>query len=292
MIQNRRTIRNLAIFAFAVLSAGWIGSGLDILTGGSHAQGIGQLLWIVTPLMTMVLLRTFAGDGWEDFGFRPGLKRGAVWYAFSLLVFPACAVVVLGTGFLAGVTRFPGISPARVGEYLQLVLLGILPSCIKNIFEEFAWRGYLAPRVSSLGLPDLAGHILVGLIWAGWHMPYYLFFFDHALFAAYTTQGFITFFPMFFFGVVALSMIYGEIRLLTRSVWPALLMHTVSNAFATPLFLNGFIRISPGADIFVSPGPESIISIVVYSAIGLGLYRFRKRKPAPLFCNEIEPARR
>jgi membrane protease YdiL (CAAX protease family) len=276
VIDRRLTIRNLAIFAFAVLSAGWIGSGLDNLTGATHGQGIGQLLWIVTPLLTMVFLRTFAGDGWKDFGFRPELKRGAIWYVFSLLVFPVCAVLIMGTGFLAGVISFPGISPARVGEYLQLVLLGILPSFVKNIFEEFAWRGYLAPKVSSLGLPDLVGHGLVGVIWAAWHVPYYLFYFDRISFAEYTTQGYAAFFPMFFVGVAALSIIYGEIRLLTRSVWPALLLHTVSNAFATPLFVRGFIKISPGADMFVSPGPESFFSIVVFSAIGLGLYRFRK----------------
>lgn len=275
---NRTTVRNLLIFALVATSIGWLGWGLDVLMGNPPSQGLGQLLWLVAPLGTALLLRTFADDGWKDFGFRLALNKNAVWYAISLVVFPTCATLIVVIGLVLGLTTLPDFSLAKVGLFSQVVVLGLIPSFIKNIFEEFTWRGYLAPKISSLGLNNWVGHVWVGLIWAAWHIPYYLFFFDRASFAAYTSQSFITFFPMLFAGVLAMSCIYGEIRLLTQSVWSALLLHTVSNAFGNPLILQGFIKMVPGADVFVSPGPESILSIIFYCLIGVGLYRFRKRK--------------
>jgi hypothetical protein len=41
---------------------------------------------------------------------------------------------------------------------------------------------------------------------------------------------------MGFTGVIALSVVNGETQLLTRSVLPALLLHTVSNSIAAPFF--------------------------------------------------------
>ena len=266
---HRTTIRNILIFVFVAISAGWV---------GRWWGEPGQLLWLVAPLGSALLLRSFGGDGWTDFGLRLELKKNALWYAVSLVLFPCCAALIIFTGFAAGLVTLPDVSLARATLFRHLTLLAFASSLLKNIFEEFAWRGYLAPRISSLGVHDLAGHALVGLVWAAWHIPYYLFFLDRASFVAYTSQGFGTFFPMMFAGVSALSMVYGEIRLLSKSVWPVLLLHTVSNAVGNPLLLHGFIRVVPGAEVLVSPGPGSILSIVVYSLIGMGLYRFRKRK--------------
>ena len=79
---------------------------------------------------------------------------------------------------------------------------------------------------------------------------------------------------MMFAGVAALSIVYGEIRLLTGSVWPAVLLHSVT--FAAPLFLPGYITVAPSAEILVSPSPGSALSIYIYGSIGLALYRHRR----------------
>ncbi|EAT58580.1 CPBP family intramembrane glutamic endopeptidase [Chlorobium ferrooxidans] len=276
---KRSTIRNLWIFAFIALSIGWIGRGLNVVSGTPvGSEGVGQLLWIAAPLLTALLLRRFGGDGWKDFGFWPELKQRAVWYFLALVLFPLSAALILCIGMVTGLTTLPDLSSAGAAVFLHLFLVTLAPSFVKNIFEEFAWRGYLAPRLSSLGVHDLAGHLLVGVVWAAWHIPYYLFFLDRASFTAYSSQGPMLFFFMLFAGVIAMSLVYGEIRLLTGSVWPLLLLHTVSNAVGNPLLLHDFIRIAPGADIVVSPAPGSIVSIVLNCAVGFGLYRFRKGK--------------
>ena len=38
--------------------------------------------------------------------------------------------------------------------------------------EEIGWRGYLLPRLSGrVGLP--AASLIVGVIWACWHLPFF-----------------------------------------------------------------------------------------------------------------------
>ena len=61
-------------------------------------QQIGLLLWLITPLITALLLRAFAGDGSKDFGLRPSFKSNAIWYTASLLIYPLVAVLMLAIG--------------------------------------------------------------------------------------------------------------------------------------------------------------------------------------------------
>ena len=70
---NKRTIRNLAIFTFLVIALGWLGRLLDYLKGSAPGEGVGTLIWIISPLGVSFLLRAFAGDGWRDLGIRPNI---------------------------------------------------------------------------------------------------------------------------------------------------------------------------------------------------------------------------
>lgn len=64
----------MVIFTIVVIASGWLGRGLDVLMGDSSKDSLGMLLWLVMPLVTFLLLRTFAGDGWNDIGLKPSLK--------------------------------------------------------------------------------------------------------------------------------------------------------------------------------------------------------------------------
>ncbi len=71
---NGRTVRNLAIFTFLVITLGWLGRWLDSLMGSTASQGIGMAIWIISPLAVSLLLRAFAGDGWKDLEIRPAIR--------------------------------------------------------------------------------------------------------------------------------------------------------------------------------------------------------------------------
>jgi len=277
VLGNRTTIRNLVVFITIVLAIGWIGRGLDLLMGNPSSEGLGILLWIGTPLVASSLLRAFAGDGWKDFGIKPNFKGNAAWYVVALLVYPvttAC-ILIIGSGF--GLITFPNPSLGALGLFFLAFALALLPKFIKNFFEEAAWRGYLAPKVYSLGLNDYVGHLIVGFVWGAWHIPYYLFYLDRALLQDFTTLNVATYIPLAIVVMISWAFVYGELRLLTNSIWPAVLMHAVEDALLFTLVIDGHIQILPRMDWLISP-MNGLISVVLFLAIGVGLRQLRIRK--------------
>ena len=190
---NKRTIHNLAIFAVVVAASGWLGYGLDRLMNNPPTQQLGMLLWLIAPLSTVLLLRNFAGDGWKDFGLRPAFKGNITWYVVSLLVFPLIGALVLLIGSIFGLVTFPNFSLALL---FTVFGIGFLQSFAKNIFEEFSWRGYLTPKISSLPLNAYVGYGITGLIWASWHIAYWLFTLGPTQIRLATGQSLATFIPL------------------------------------------------------------------------------------------------
>ncbi len=274
-LEHKRTVRNLVIFTVVVLASGWLGYGLDRLLNNPPDQQLGLLLWLILPLLTALLLRAFAGDGWQDFGLRPAFQDNAIWYVFSLLLYPLVAGLILAIGGALGFVTAANFSFSRL---LSVFAGGLMASLVKNIFEEFAWRGYLVPKVDSLGLNAYIGHAMVGLVWGCWHIPYLLFMLDRTVIQATTTQSMLTFIPLAIVNLVAAAIVYGEIRLLTHSVWPPLLLHTVGNAWVDVLIVRGFFKLTPGTDFLVSPGHQSLLTMLVFALIGIGLHQLRIRK--------------
>jgi membrane protease YdiL (CAAX protease family) len=182
---------------------------------------------------------------------------------------------MIGAAF--GAVSFPDFSSASVGLYLQAIAMAFVSTFIKNIFEEFGWRGYLTPKMSTLGLNAIVAHLIVGAIWAVWHLPYYFGLINAAEFQGYTTQSLAMFIPLVLVGITASAILYGEIRILTVSVWPAVLMHTVSNILITTLLLGDYIEMSNQAEILFTPGMEGILSIVVITLMGVGMYLWRTK---------------
>ena len=66
--------RNVIIFAFFSTLCGWIGYVVDKVTGQAHYENIGteigsgslgMLIWLLTPLICTIFLRSFGRDGWK-----------------------------------------------------------------------------------------------------------------------------------------------------------------------------------------------------------------------------------
>lgn len=131
-------------------------------------------------------------------------------------------MLILIIGLVLGAVSFPEFSPDKVVLFVQAFVFVVTMAFFKCIFEEFAFRGYLAPKVYKLRLNPFVGHLVVGLIWGFWHLPYL------SVITSYTTQSLAMLIPLFFLGTIAVSFVYGEIRLLTNSVWPAVPLSALS----------------------------------------------------------------
>ncbi len=129
-------------------------------------------------------------------------------------------------------------------------------------------RGYLQPRLMSLGRSRAL--LLVGLVWATWHMP--LIFLAPAI--DFPTGNLLLFFPLFYGTIVAASFIYGYLRIYTGSVWPASIAHSVHNAAWSILGAFTLITASPVLVNVYLVGDFGILILIgaVIGAIWVGRY--------------------
>ena len=92
------------------------------------------------------------------------------WYLFALLGVPA--VMALGTVILpGGLSSLLGLGPGYVLTYLSTYVLVVILG--GPLFEEPGWRGFALPRLQPLHGP-LVGTIILGLLWALWHLPEFM----------------------------------------------------------------------------------------------------------------------
>lgn len=267
------TIRNLIIFTVITLSSGWLGAALDRATATPDPQqGLGILLWILAPMVTGLLLRALGGDGWQDAGIKPHLPAGWRWYLAALLLFPLVSLPLFGVGSLVGAFSLPGFATQGFGTFAALTVVAFTGSFGKNILEEFAWRGYLTPRFAAFNLHPFLNHLLTGIIWAGWHIPYWLYFVDVQQFTALSTPAFM---GLAMAALVITAITYGELRLLSQSVWPAVVLHSMANAITATLLLNGFLHLNGGLGVIFSPGNDGITHSILFACVGIGFYAYR-----------------
>ncbi len=261
--------RNVLIFTLFVLALGWVGRWIDgvagtgssMAGGASSFAGPGMTLWIASPLLVSFLLRAFAGDGWRDLGIKVALRGDGRWYAVSILAYPAAAIVLLGINDWSGDCAHASVEALFFPVFVSL----LLPQLLTNIFEESGFRGYLAPKLTALGVDRLMGHTIVGLVWGAWHLPYL------AAITGYSTETMATFAPRFLLGAIAASVVYGEIRLRTNSFWPAVVMQTVGGAFIGALIAAGHVPGSRYAWLRM-PALEGGFMLAMFAALGLWLY--------------------
>jgi len=95
-------------------------------------------------------------------------KVGWQWYlaAFTLTGIPL--LIALGYILLGNPVR--GLRPGTT----PLILLGALALNLVNgpLGEEAGWRGFALPRLQGK-YNALVSSLILGLLWAGWHIPYY-----------------------------------------------------------------------------------------------------------------------
>lgn len=151
-----------------------------------------------------------------------------------------------------------------------------------SLTEEIGWRGYLLPRLQTLGLRRAL--LLSGLLHGVWHLPVIL------LTSLYHPEGsrFVVI-PVFLVLVTALGVFLGWLRLRTGSVWPPVLAHSANNVGLSwlSLFVVG------DAVMIQYIAEEGLVHMVAYIAVAAAIL-FRssgteRREPAE---RSSEPVRR
>ena len=272
MKANKRTLRNIILFSFVAVVCGWVGVGVDKLLGQpSNLESLGALIFISSPILCMVLLRLFGGDGWKDLPLKPNFRRNARWYLFAIVVYPVVIGITLFVGKLFG---WVDVSRFSIAAYSPVFIAAFLPQCLKNIFEESVWRGYLTVKVEQLTQNEWLVYLVVALVWQVWHLPYYLILLDDAYLASFFPFGNVLFVVTSFVVIGVWTIMYTEIFFLSRSLLLVVLMHAMEDAL-NPLISEGFAVVSPDKALLVSPS-FGLIPLLLYLVTGLWLRRIRK----------------
>jgi membrane protease YdiL (CAAX protease family) len=228
-------------------------------------------IWLVLPLLATILLRFFAGDGWKNLGLKPNFKGNAKWYIVAILIYPLVTATVLTIGKAAGWISFANF---KTEAFLTGFAVALLPNFVKNIFEEFVWRGYLTAKLLNEKIKDIWLYLIVGGIWGVWHLPYYLHYLPQADMYQILPVGRLAFALIAIVGMTCWTVMFVDIFRITKSIWSVVLLHAVEDSLINHLIIDGHIAITAGKEILISP-VAGIITTSLYLCVGLLLRRCR-----------------
>lgn len=276
-----RARRNFAIFSVGVIGAGWLGLAVDRAGGIDTTNGValsndsgttGLAIFIAGPVLLALALYFLSRDGAGPLGLR--INVPARWWLGALALYPTIVVIVVGLGLVVGAATLTGTAAPGKPALLTAIVTVFAVQVVKNLLEEFAFRGYGTRTAVALGLPGAyTPHVLVGIVWALWHLPLYLVWTSAEDLRLITSLSWPLFLPLLVLGLIAASIVYGELRVRTGSIWPGVLLHSVSNAIATPLLVNGHLGFAGAGDVFFSPVPSSLLTLVLFGLVGVFLVR-------------------
>src|SRR4051794_40848637 len=222
-------------------------------------------IWSCTPtlatlIMLLVLTRDgYSREGWKSLGLhRLGLNVWWIAFGVTLLVTVAASAVVGATPLASFAIPEGGIIDPVISFFIFFGMSVVWFA----LLEEIGMRGYLQPRLMSLGRTRAL--VLVGLVFATWHMP--------LIFLApqqvdFPTGNLLLFSPLFYGTFGAASFFFGYMRIYTGSTWPASIAHAVHTSAWGVLGALTLITASPVLVNVYLVGDFGLL-ILIGSAIG------------------------
>jgi membrane protease YdiL (CAAX protease family) len=225
--------RNLVIFFVATFIWTWAFYAPLAISGNSPYQMPWMILLIFGGAgpsiigVAMVLL-TYDKEQRRDYWRRCfSLRRiRLLWWLVIFLIFPATLAASIAVDMAMGGST-PGMEQLRglIANPMMWPLAVFLSFLSGPWSEEFGWRGYaLEPIINRFG--TLPGTVVLGVIWAVWHLPLYFMPATWHGQMGFRLAGFWTFIA----STVALSLIMTWVYLNTnRSILSGMLLHFTSN---------------------------------------------------------------
>ena len=286
MQDHMQKLTRLEILRF-VLLAYVLGFGAQLLAvraGVGHESGGGP--WLALTMWTPAIAAFLSGTGPRRLALR-GLKRFG-WRHLAAAFVAGSAFEILGwiVSALSGTAEWNSANFAfdatkthvdihKVGTVLGAIpsqslplffanlmitvaFASILLGAVMGIGEEIGWRGVLQPAlVERFGF--VRGTVVVGLVWAYWHLPVNL--------AGYNDDKHpvVTALVLFPIGAVALAFMLGWVFRRSGSIWACGIAHMANNSWSgVPLVKT------PN---WTADNAAAITAAVVVIAVVIGLVR-------------------
>jgi|SRR5882724_964522 len=196
-------------------------------------------------------------------------RVGLLWYLFALAGVPvvmALGTVIVPRGMVSLLSLGPGYMPTYLVWFLIIAIIG------GPLLEEPGWRGFALPRLQPLHGP-LVGTLILGLLWALWHLPEFL------VPAWAKSSGGSGFLDIVKFVVIAIAFaivitwVFNNTR---GSLLMAILVHASIDTFTMPMAAL-FSPSEMANSILVSFGALALV-IVVLTRGRLGYQHYRQEE--------------
>jgi uncharacterized protein len=228
---------------------------------------LAQFLSMMTPTaVVLLMLLVVTRDGREEASWRDlGLRRSG-WRTWGFALFGPALILMIAYVVLwqTGYATFA----VPEGTTLVIVLTAILGSFggsfLFSLAEELGWRGYLQQRLMPLGARPAV--LVTGFLHGLFHMPLLL------LTPFYHSAGNkLIVVPLFLGSLTMAGVIYGYLRIVSGSVWPAAIVHTSLNVAWQ--ILVGFTAVSSPLAVEYLGGESGLLPLIGYTVVaGFCLY--------------------
>jgi membrane protease YdiL (CAAX protease family) len=201
-------------------------------------------------------VRTLLG---RAFRWRTGLR----WYAAAL----GLPAIIVSLAVLLNIwLGAPAPNADQLAGWPMLFVPFIMRFIFIGLGEEPGWRGYALPRLQ-MGRSALAASLLLGLVWAGWHIP--LLIQDRGFNPVVWAPALLS----TIFSSVTIAWLFNN----TDSAWMTALFHASYSTFGNQFFFHIFSGADSARLDWLDAGMWAVMAVIV--VIFAGSERL-SRKPA------------
>ena len=239
----------LVLFFVLTLAWTWICGLIPVLLGITRT-GLGTFIFYFgggAPSVVALFLvcLTYPKDKKKDYFIRCfSLRRaGWKWPLITALVFTILSAIsiAVGVGILGFEMPTMDYIKAIAANPLNILLVLLLSLISGPLNEEFGWRGYALDRLL-VRFGFLKGSLVLGFIWAIWHLPWY---FTPGQAQYNLLQDSVFHALMFIPSVMMLSVFVSFVYVKTgRSILAGALVHMLSNLIGSQLLSSYTTEIS------------------------------------------------
>ena len=235
---------------------------------------------IFSPALAALITRMICREGLRNMFLKVNIKRNKSMYVRTMLFAPfiiyfgaVINYIIFHSGVkLLGMVTVYNLQYTSIFEYLKSVtyevsnLAIIFPiyGIIQSFCEEFAWRGYLLPRMCKIMKPDKAA-VLNGFLWGIWQLPIMMLLYINV--AENPLNGAVMLLVM----STSVGVIQSYLLYKTESLWCPVLFNLSLNIINIYNPASIFVNISTGNSIsHVLPGVVGMAGLVI---AGIFCYR-------------------
>jgi uncharacterized protein len=252
----RNPARELVVFLMLTFAWSWLFLGIAIALGLSFTGPFGLLFFALFGIGPLLSALTLVASGHSDESLRAFIIRifdprriplSWIWAIVAVVLIPPVLGKLLGAGRLE-------ISVASGGAALLTLIVAI----IAGLVEEPGWRGYALDRLLHRWTA-LVASLLLGVIWASWHLP--LFLFDGTYHHGLGLWG--PDFWMFLFDILPTAVLATWVYVNTnRSIFALVIVHGLGNAVNEMLDLQGTESVIGSAVLLLM----AVVVVVIWGA--------------------------